>query len=117
MHTNSGVIRREFNMKVCVSTSVKRMKDEPRSNPNYHIFLKYLFIIYFFVGKIDISFFLYAHKKKKKKSIPLFIFFFIKKTKTDFLRANGPQQCTKFHLQWWLTTGLNTVNDWVKHTT
>ena len=90
------------------------MKDEPRSNPNYHIFLKYLFIIYFFVGKIDIS---CTPTKKKKKKHPTYHFFFIKKTKTDFLRANGPQQCTKFHLQWWLTTGLNTVNDWVKHTT
>ena len=73
MHTNSGVIRREFNMKVCVSTSVKRMKDEPRSNPNYHIFLKYLFIIYFFVGKIDIS---CTPTKKKKKKHPTYHFFF-----------------------------------------
>ena len=82
-------------MKVCVSTSVKRMKDEPRSNPNYHIFLKYLFIIYFFVGKIDISFFLYAHKKKKK-SIPLFIFFLLKKQKRTSYAQMDPNNVQSF---------------------
>ena len=80
-------------MKVCVSTSVKRMKDEPRSNPNYHIFLKYLFIIYFFVGKIDIS---CTPTKKKKKSIPLIIFFLLKKQKRTSYAQMDPNNVQSF---------------------
>ena len=94
-------------MKVCVSTSVKRMKDKPRSNPNYHIFLKYLFIIYFFVGKIDISFFLYAHKKQKKKH-PTFHFFFYLKKKNGLLTRKWTPTMYKVSL-------TVVVNNWVKH--
>ena len=69
------------------------MKDEPRSNPNYHIFLKYLFIIYFFVGKIDIS---CTPTKKKKKSIPLFIFFLLKKQKRTSYAQMDPNNVQSF---------------------
>ena len=72
------------------------MKDEPRSNPNYHIFLKYLFIIYFFVGKIDISFFLYAHKKKKKKASHFSFFFLLKKQKRTSYAQMDPNNVQSF---------------------
>ena len=81
-------------MKVCVSTSVKRMKDEPRSNPNYHIFLKYLFIIYFFVGKIDIS--CTPTKKKEEKASHLSFFFLLKKQKRTSYAQMDPNNVQSF---------------------
>ena len=70
------------------------MKDEPRSNPNYHIFLKYLFIIYFFVGKIDIS--CTPTKKKKEKASHLSFLFLLKKQKRTSYAQMDPNNVQSF---------------------
>ena len=70
------------------------MKDEPRSNPNYHIFLKYLFIIYFFVGKIDIS--CTPTKKQKKKASHFSFFFLLKKQKRTSYAQMDPNNVQSF---------------------
>ena len=70
------------------------MKDEPRSNPNYHIFLKYLFIIYFFVGKIDIS--CTPTKKRKEKASHLSFIFLLKKRKRTSYAQMDPNNVQSF---------------------
>ena len=81
------------------------MKDEPRSNPNYHIFLKYLFIIYFFVGKIDIS---CTPTKKRKEKASHLSFIFLLKNENGLLTRKWTPTMYKVSL-------TVVVNNWVKH--